>query len=117
MKSANLGAMALLMILGACQGPQARAGAEKDKAAAEAAGQTYSGDGPNERVGAARDRAIDAAREAREAEAARLKRQGVSIRRQADVEAEQLEQKAKAIRKDADERGDALDAQAEAQRK
>ncbi|KMS61067.1 hypothetical protein V475_15610 [Sphingobium baderi LL03] len=47
--------MVSLSLLSACQGPEQKAGAEKDKAAAEAAGQPYSGDGPNERVGSARE--------------------------------------------------------------
>src|SRR5688572_7105768 len=48
------------LVLGACQGPAETAGAEKDKAAAEAAGQPYEGEGPNERIGAAKDRAAEA---------------------------------------------------------
>ncbi|MGR4893127.1 hypothetical protein ACIPPQ_19005 [Sphingopyxis sp. LARHCG72] len=116
MKTISINVMALLL-LSACQGPQAKAGAEKDKAAAEAAGRVYEGNGPNEAIGAARDRAEDAAREAREAEAAGLKRQGDAIRRQADVEAEKLEQQAEAIRKEADAQADAFDAQAAAKRK
>lgn len=50
--------ISLLLTLGACQGPAEQAGAAKDKAAAEAAGRTYDGNGANERIGAARDRAI-----------------------------------------------------------
>ena len=82
------------LTLGACQGPATQAGAEKDKAAAVAAGQTYDGDGPNERIGAARDRAADAAEEAREAEEEAVEKQRDSIRSAADIEAERLEQEA-----------------------
>jgi hypothetical protein len=97
------------LLLGACQGPKAQAGAEKDKAAAVAAGQSYDGDGPNERIGAARDRAADAAEDAREAEAEAIEKERDSIRSAADIEAERLEQEAKAVRKAADERADAVE--------
>lgn len=107
MKSIHL-LIAPALLLGACQGPAETAGAKKDKAAAEAAGQTYDGDGPNERIGAARDRAADAAEDARKAEAAAIEKQGDSIRTEADIEAERLEQEAEAVRKAADARADAI---------
>mgnify|MGYP003580545394 CR=1 FL=1 len=117
MKRTSLIPAALLLILTACQGPHAKAGAEKDKAAAEVAGRTYSGDGPNERGGAAKDRAAGAAGGAPAAAAGGAEGQGEPNRRPADVQAEQLEQKASAIRKEADARADAFDAQAAVQRK
>ena len=102
-------AIAPALLLGACQGPEAQAGAEKDKAAAVAAGQSYDGDGPNERIGDARDRAADAAEDAHEAEADAIEKERDSIRSAADIEAERLEQQAKAVRKAADERADAVE--------
>lgn len=100
--------LASALLLGACQGPEAQAGTEKDKAAAVAAGRSYDGDGPNERIGAARDRAADAAEDAREAEAEAVEKERDRIRSAADIEAERLEQEAKAVRKAADERADAI---------
>jgi hypothetical protein len=102
--------LACALSLGACQGPEAQAGADKDKIAAEAAGETYEGDGPNESIGAARDRAADAAEEAREAEAEAIEKARDSIHSTADVEAERLEQQAKEVRKAAEERADAVTA-------
>lgn len=101
-------ALAPALLIGACQGPEAQAGAEKDKAAAVAAGRSYEGDGPNERIGAARDRAADAVEDAREAEAEAIEKERDSIRSAADIEAERLEQEAKAVRAAADERADAV---------
>jgi len=96
------------LLLAACQGPAETAGANKDKAIAEAEGRTYDGDGPNERIGEAQDRAADAAEDARNAEAAAVEKQGDSIRTEAEIEAERLEQEAEAVREAADEKADAI---------
>jgi hypothetical protein len=98
------------LLLGACDGPAETAGAAKDKAAAEAAGVAYKGDGPNERIGEAQDRAKKAAEEARAAEEEAVEKERDSIRSAADIEAERLEQQAKAVRTAADERADAVKA-------
>jgi len=74
-------AIAPALLLGACQGPEAQAGAERDKAAAVAAGQSYDGDGPNERIGAARDRAADAAEDAVRPKPTRYKRSATASAR------------------------------------
>ncbi|MHA4835835.1 SPFH domain-containing protein [Sphingopyxis sp. MSC1_008] len=103
-----LSLIALSLTLPACQGPAEQAGAEKDKAAAEATGQTYGGDGPNEKIGEARDRVAKAAEDARKAEAEAIDKKQDSIRRAADIEAERLEQEAEAVRKAADEQADAI---------
>jgi hypothetical protein len=97
------------LTLGACDGPAETAGAEKDKAAADAAGTAYNGDGPNERIGEAQDRAAKAAENAREAEQEALEKEQDSIRSAADIEAERLEQQAKALREAADARADAIE--------
>lgn len=104
----QLSAIALSLALTACQGPAEQAGAEKDKAVAGAAGQRYDGDGPNEEIGEARDRAARADDDAREAEAVAIDKKQDSIRRAADIEAERLEQEADAVRKAADEQADAV---------
>jgi hypothetical protein len=109
--------LVVVLVLTGCNGPHQTAGQEQDKAAATAEGQPYSGDGPNERIGKAVDRADQAARHAREATADALTKQGNAIRQQADVAADRLEEQARVVRDDADRRADAYDTQARAQRK
>jgi hypothetical protein len=112
MRARQLVLLAPWLLLAACQGPNAKAGEEKDKATAEAAGQTYKGDGPNERIGQAQDRAADAADDARNARADALHKQAEEIKAQADVEAGRLDQQAKALRERAKQQAEPLEAQA-----
>jgi len=100
----------------ACDGPAEKAGKERDKAAAAAAGQAYQGQGPNEKLGEAQDRATEAATDARDARADELKQQADNIRKEADDRADKLEAQAKKIRDDADQRADAIDSRAKAVR-
>lgn len=116
MKSLPITLIAAILVAG-CRGPHQTAGQEQDKAAAAAQGQPYSGDGPNERIGKAVDRADQAAAQARKTAADALTQQGNAVRRAADVSADRLEERAKAIRDAADKRADAFDAQAKAQLK
>jgi hypothetical protein len=99
-----------------CDGPNEQAGREKDKAEATAAGQNYTGTGPNERIGEAEDRAANALRHERDAAADAIEAQGETIQRQADVTADRLSEEAKAIREAADKQADALKEKAEAAR-
>jgi hypothetical protein len=82
--------------LAACDGPNEKAGARQDEAAANAAGVDYEGSGPAERSGQVQDRAEAAARQEQDAAADALE----SFRRQADVEAEKLEEQARDVRSD-----------------
>lgn len=88
-----------LMGLAACDGPQERAGAKQDKAAADAAGVDYSGSGPAERSGATGDRAEAAAAKAREATADALDAEVENYQRQTNVEVERLKDEAEAVRR------------------
>lgn len=99
-------------LLAGCDGPNEKAGKEKDKAAAAAAGVPYRGNGPNEQLGEAQDRAADAATGARRAEAVSLRKQARTVKADADVQADRLEQQARAIRAEAKERAAPLEEQA-----
>lgn len=101
-----------LLALSACDGPKEKAGKQMDKEAAAASGVPYNGDGPNERLGAAEDRADKAAKKELDAKADALKEQGSKIRSDADVEAQKLEEQAKIIRDRAEDKADALNDQA-----
>ncbi|MGZ8359981.1 MAG: hypothetical protein ACXWUX_05620 [Allosphingosinicella sp.] len=101
-------ALAGFILLPACDGPAQKAGQEQDQATANLAGQNYSGEGPNERIGESVDRANRAAQEAREASEEATKMQGEAIRRQADVGATRLDEQARAVRADAAQRAEAL---------
>ena len=105
-------AMAEAAILAGCDGPNQKAGAAQDKAAATAQGRPYSGEGPNERVGQAQDLSDTAARKARSVEADALRAEADAIRRQADVRAASFDEQSRALRQEADQRGDALDREA-----
>jgi hypothetical protein len=97
MKNLSL-VLAGLMGLAACEGPHQQAGEKQDEAAANAAGIDYSGSGPAERAGKARDRAEAAAREERAAAADALEAQAKNYQRQADVEADKLRTQARDLR-------------------
>jgi hypothetical protein len=116
---ARLGSLTLLGIIAlvGCNGPNQKAGSERDKAAAAAQGEPYKGNGPNERIGQAQDRAADAEQNVRDADADALKAQGKSIKRQADVAAAPFDEKSRSIREAADQRAKALDERAKATRK
>jgi hypothetical protein len=86
--------------LAACDGPNEKAGARQDEAAANAAGVDYEGSGPAERSGQVQDRAEAAARQEKDAAADALEAKAESFRRQADVEAEKLEEQARDVRSD-----------------
>ena len=116
MKILSIAPLALILVAG-CSGPHQKTGQEQDKDAAAAQGQPYSGDGPNERIGKAVDRADRATQQARKTAADALTTQGEAIRRQADVSADRLEERALAIRNEADQRGDVFDTRARAQTK
>lgn len=67
------GVAASLMVLccaglAACRGPNEQAGREQDKSAAELRGETYSGSGPDQRIGEASDRAVAADQKLRTAQ-------------------------------------------------
>jgi hypothetical protein len=104
------------LLLAGCDGPNEKAGREKDKAAAAAAGIPYKGNGPNEELGEAQDRAIDAARDAREATASVLQEQAHTVKVEADVAADRLEQQAEEIREQAKRRAAPLEDQAKSVR-
>ena len=99
-----------IVVLAGCDGPHQKAGEAQDKAAAAAAGQPYGGDGANERIGKAVDRADRAAQQARDSAADSLRKQGDAIRLRADVGADRLEEQAGAIRAEADQRAKAVTA-------
>ncbi|GAO40598.1 hypothetical protein SCH01S_49_00120 [Sphingomonas changbaiensis NBRC 104936] len=101
-------ASAGLWLVAACHGPAQKAGEQQDQVNANLAGQNYTGEGPNERIGESVDRADRAAREARQAAEEATKKQGEAIRRQADVGATRLDEEAKAVRADAAQRAKAL---------
>lgn len=88
----------LLLLLGACEGPNQKAGREKDRADAVATGQNVTSDGPNERLGEAQDRVDSADRKAREAAAAALQSRSAQLRGQADIEADRLDEQARKLR-------------------
>lgn len=88
----------ILALLGACEGPNEKAGREKDRSAAVAAGQNFTGEGPNQRLGEAQDRVETADRNARDAAAAALESRGDQLRGQADIEADRLDKEARAVR-------------------
>jgi hypothetical protein len=89
---------ALILALGACQGPNERAGREKDQADALANGQNVSGEGPNQRLGEAQDRVEAADRKVRDADASALESRGDQLRGNADIEADKLDKQARAVR-------------------
>ena len=105
-------AMALTLGLAACHGPNEKAGAAQDEAAANAAGIVYNGNGPAEAAGKAADHANRAVAKARNEQADALKDQGRAIRSQADADADKLEEQAKAMRDTAKDKAGALDQQA-----
>jgi hypothetical protein len=116
MRILSIAPLVLILVAG-CSGPHQTAGQEQDKAAAAAQGQPYSGDGPNERIGKAVDRADRATEQARKTAADALTTQGEAVRRQADVSADRLEERALAIRDEANGRANVFDAQARTQAK
>lgn len=89
---------ALLASLAGCDGPNEKAGREADRAAAAARGVSMSGEGANELIGEAQDRAESAALKAREGRADALEDKADQLRSEADAEAEKLDQEARAIR-------------------
>ena len=93
-------ATALILVTG-CDGPNEKAGEAQDRAAANAAGIEYKGNGLAERIGEAEDRANRAAREDLEAQRDRIKTE-------ADAQADRLEEQARDIRRLAKRRADAL---------
>ena len=94
-----------------------KAGKKRDEAAAAAPGQPYKGEGPNQKLGEAQDRANKAATDTRDAQADELKQQqGKAIREEADGRADKLEAEAKQIRSKADKRADVYDDRAKAVR-
>jgi hypothetical protein len=116
MRRLLLSLLAPAVLLTGCDGAKEKAGREKDKAAAAASGVAYKGDGPNEQLGEAQDRADDAAKDARHAEASSLQQQARTVKAEADVDADRLEQQAKAIRMQAKERAAPLEQQAKSVR-
>jgi hypothetical protein len=82
--------------LAGCDGPRENAGEVADNAAGVGAGTL--GQGPAERLGELQDRAADAAKDAREAQADALDRAADAKRDAADEAAEQLEQQAEKLR-------------------
>src|ERR1041385_6904034 len=111
MKSYQAALFAIALVAG-CKGPGQTAGEAQDRAAATANGQQYSGEGPNERIGKAVDRANEAAQEARDASAVALKKQANAIRREGAVGAQRLKEQAKAITDEAEQRAEKLDKEA-----
>lgn len=99
-------------MIAACDGPQEKAGAAKDEAAAKAAGLRYEGNGPGERAGKAADRIDRATAKAREAQADALEDEGQVIQAKADAQADKLEDQAENIRKAAEQRAKSLKKQA-----
>ena len=104
--------LAPAILLAGCDGSKEKAGRDQDKAAAAAAGVPYDGNGPNEQIGKAEDRVVDAAKDAREAQATALRGQAHTIKAEADVQADRLEQQARAIREQAKKRAAPLEQQA-----
>ena len=100
------------LALTACSGPKQKAGEVQDQAAANVAGDTYNGNGPNERLGKAQDKADHAAAKARVAQADALKQQGREIKLEADAKADKLEEQVKSIRTTAKDQAHTLDKQA-----
>ena len=111
-----LAAAAVILALAGCDGPNEKAGKDKDKAAAAASGVPHRGDGPNQQLGKAQDRAADAAKDARDARASALRKQAQGIKAQADVEADRLEEQARAIRAKAKDSAAPLEQQAKSVR-
>lgn len=111
-RTSIVAAAALTLGLAACDGPKQKAGEAQDKAAANAAGIAYNGNGPAKQAGKAADHIDQAATKARDQQADALKGQGHAIRSQADVDADKLEEQAKAIRNAAKDKAGALDQQA-----
>jgi len=91
-------ALGCLAALGACDGPNEKAGRDADRAAAAAAGQNQTHEGPNERLGEARDRVERADTKATDAAADALERQGDAMRTKADLEADRLDEQARRLR-------------------
>jgi hypothetical protein len=115
MKRFILAATAVVSVA-ACNGPAEEAGKKRDEAAAAASGQSYNGEGPNQKLGEAQDRTNKSATDARDAQANELKQQGKAIREEADGRADKLEAEAKQIRSEADKRADVYDDRAKAVR-
>lgn len=86
------------VVLTACKGPNAQAGRDQDKAAAQSCGEIFRGGGPNQRLGKAQDRADDADRQLSEANGDAIKARARELLRSADVKATRLDEQAKAIR-------------------
>lgn len=91
-----------------CQGPNAKAGEQQDRADAAANGAEYTRGGPNEHIGRAVDRANRAERSARDAAANALQKQRDSVTQQANIDATRLDERAKTIRLEADQKANAL---------
>jgi hypothetical protein len=91
-------AMGCLLALSACEGANEKAGREADQAAAAATGQNYTGEGPRQRLGEARDRTERAEAKAADAAADALERKAEAMRTRADLEADRLEEQARTIR-------------------
>ena len=86
------------MGLGACGGPNQKAGREQDRVDATAAGVNLTGEGPKERLGKAQDQVESADRKAKEAAARALQARADQLRKGADVEADKLDAQARAVR-------------------
>lgn len=111
-RTSIIAAVALTLGLAACNGPNEKAGAAQDEAAANAAGVAYNGNGPAEAAGKAADHVDRAVAKARNEQADALKDQGRAISSQADADADKLEEQAKAIRGAARDKVRTLDQQA-----
>ncbi|RYF24204.1 MAG: hypothetical protein EOO77_00560 [Oxalobacteraceae bacterium] len=111
-RTSIIAAVALTLGLAACNGPNEKAGAAQDEAAANAAGVAYNGNGPAEAAGKAADHVDRAVAKARNEQADALKDQGRAISSQADADADKLEEQAKAIRGAAKDKVRTLDQQA-----
>ena len=82
----------------AYSGSNEKAGKERDETVSAAAGQTYDGAGPNQRIGAAKDRAVAAGERAKDATADALTAEGRDLRRNADKTGARYDEQADAIR-------------------
>lgn len=108
----NLVLIALPLLLAACDGPAEKAGKAKDRAAAEAAGVPYAGNGPNQRLGEAQDRITEAQQAEVRAHEQSLDRRKDAIKTNADIAADELESKAQSIRDQARREADMIGAPA-----
>ena len=108
----QLAGLALIALLGACDGPHEQAGENADAAAGIKDGPLSKG--PNERLGEIRDRTERDQKRAIEAQADAAEDRADEVRRTADQRADALEHQAAEIRESAKQTGKALDRQADA---